>query len=170
MWEWVWYILTFFVLVAGLFINLLGLPGLWLMLAVAGVYAFMTDLLFLGWKSLAALFILAVGAEIVEFVAGAAGAKTAGGSKRGMVGAIVGGLIGGVLGTFIPVPIVGTLVGLVVGAFVGAAGVEYMVRKDVEHSMRVGIGAAKGRFWGTVFKSAFGIAMLILAMITGFPR
>jgi hypothetical protein len=48
--------------------------------------------------------------------------------------------------------------------------VELMIRRDVEHSLRVGLGAARGRFWGTMFKSAFGVAMLLVAMWAGFPR
>lgn len=170
MWDWLWYVLLMALAqIVGLFLNLLGLPGLWVMLAAAGIYAFVTHLLHIGWPGLIAMFLLAVAAEIVEFVAGAAGSKKAGGTKRGMLGAIVGALIGGVFGTGF-LPIIGTLVGAILGAFVGAAIVELLIRQDVEHSLRVGIGAAKGRFWGTVFKSAFGIAMMIIALWAGWPR
>lgn len=169
MWDWLGFVLMALVQLAGLFLNLLGLPGLWVMLAAAGVYALVTKMIYIGWPGLVAMLVLALAAEIVEFAAGAAGSKKAGGSKRGMLGAIAGALIGGILGTGF-LPIVGTLIGAIAGAFAGAAIVEMMIRKDVEHSLRVGIGAAKGRFWGTVFKSAFGLAMMVVAIWAGWPR
>ena len=36
--DWVYYIALVALLVTGIFVNLLGLPGLWLMLASAAVY------------------------------------------------------------------------------------------------------------------------------------
>lgn len=169
MWDWIWYVLMLLMQVVGLFLNLLGVPGLWVMLAATGVYAFITEMAYIGWPGLIAMFILALAAEIVEFVAGAAGSKQAGGSKRSMLGAIVGALIGGIFGTGL-LPVIGTLIGAILGAFVGAVIVELMIRQDVEHSVRVGIGAAKGRFWGTVFKSAFGLAMMGVAAWAGWPK
>ena len=163
LWDVTCYILLVALLITGLFVNLLGLPGLWLMLASAAGYAWATGWnRHVGWQSLAVLLVLAVVAEVVEFVAGSAGAKKAGGSKRGMIGAVIGGLLGGFFLTFIPVPIISTIVGVCLGTFLGAWTVELLVGKEMGHSMQIGVGAAKGRLLGTMLKTLFGVAILIV--------
>jgi uncharacterized protein YqgC (DUF456 family) len=156
---------------AGLFLTLLGLPGLWLMVGTVGAFAWLTQWdRYIGWPAMVTVLVLAILAEIVEFVAGAAGSAKAGGSKRGMAGAIVGGVVGGIaLSILLPIPVIGTLVGVCLGSFAGAFVVEVGIGKEVEHSMRVGIGAAKGRFWGTIWKLAFGVLILITAMVAALP-
>ncbi len=167
--DWIYYLLLFILLVVGLFVNIIGLPGLWLMVASYGAYAWATwDRGYVGLSSLIAVIVLALLAELVEFVAGAAGSKAAGGSKRGMAGAIIGGIVGGIAGTPI-FPIVGTIIGACLGSFAGAFLIEAAIGRSHEESMKIGLGAAKGRFWGIVAKSAFGIAMLIVALYAAFP-
>lgn len=168
--DWTYYLLLLALCVVGLVINILGLPGLWLIVASAIAYAWATDLVHLGMWGVISLFGLALLAELVEFLAGSAGAKAAGGSKRGMAGAVVGGLVGGIVGTaVIPIPVIGTIVGAVVGSFVGAAIVEYGIGRTAEHSFRVGIGAAKGRFWGIVSKTAIGLVMTVVVIVLAIP-
>jgi uncharacterized protein len=169
--TWIYYLILIAMLCVGWFINIVGLPGLWLMIAAYGVYAWMTGWnIYVGWASLLAMLLLAVAAEVAEFLAGAAGSKAAGGRRRGMIGAIIGGFVGAIFFTgLVPIPIVGTIIGVCLGTFIGAAVIEYG-GKDLSHSMRVGVGAAKGRFWGIVSKSLFGLAMLIVGIIGGWPR
>jgi uncharacterized protein YqgC (DUF456 family) len=163
-----YYILLLILMLTGLFLNIIGLPGLWLIVLSYIVYAWATGWnIYVGLPSIVALLILALAAELVEFMAGAAGSHAAGGRKRGMLGAVVGGIIGGIVGTGV-IPIVGTIVGACAGAFIGAFALEY-ADKDADHAMRVGIGAAKGRFWGIVWKSAFGILMFLVAAFCGLP-
>ncbi len=105
-----------------------GLPGTWILLALALVvelsdraYAQSPEPQTFGWWLLIACLALALFGELLEFLAGAAGTKVGGGSRRGMVGAIVGGILGAILLTpVIPVPLVGTLVGALIGTFCGA--------------------------------------------------
>src|SRR6266498_418726 len=95
--AWLWYLALLAVQCFGLFFNLLGLPGLWLMVGAAAGYALVMGFdRYLGWPGLISILALAVVADVLEFVAGSAGAKAAGGSRRGMVGAIVGALVGGI--------------------------------------------------------------------------
>ena len=167
--DWVWYVALVALLVVGWFVNILGLPGLWVMVLAHLGYALVTGWdVHAGWPSLVAVVVLAGIAEVIEFVAGAAGSKAAGGSKRGMAGAIIGGLAGGIAGTPI-FPVVGTIVGAVAGAALGAYVIELMVGRTHDDSLRIGIGAAKGRFWGIVWKSLFGAAILIVSVITAWP-
>src|SRR5688500_2961125 len=167
--DWVWYIGLAAVLIFGWFINVLGLPGLWVMILAAGAYAWGTGFHYLNWWHLGILVGIGLLAELVEFVAGGAAAKQAGGSGRATWGAIVGGVIGAIFFT-IPLPIIGTIIGACLGAFLGAYLAEYTVRGETDHLMRVGWGAAKGKFWGILSKLAFGVAILLVALIVGVPR
>jgi uncharacterized protein YqgC (DUF456 family) len=166
--EWIYYILLILMGLCGLFVTLLGLPGLWLMVAAYAGYAWLTRWdVYIGWPSMIALLVLAALAEVVEFFAGAAGSKAAGGRKRGMFGAVVGAVIGGIV--LSPVfPVVGTIFGACLGAFIGAAVLEFYDR-DARHAFRVGMGAARGRFYGIISKLAFGMAMFIILVIAALP-
>ena len=167
--DWTYYLLLLALLVIGLFVNILGLPGLWLMVASYGAYWWATwDRGYVHLSSVITIIVLALLAELVEFVAGAAGSKAAGGSKRGMAGAIVGGIAGGIVGTPI-FPVVGTIIGACFGSFAGAFLVEAAIGRSREESMKIGFGAAKGRFMGIIAKLAFGIAMLVVALYAAFP-
>jgi len=168
--DWVYYAVLIALLVAGLFINVLGLPGLWVMVASALGYAWVTGWRHVGWPALVALVVLALAAEAIEFVAGSAGAKKAGGSKRGMAGGLVGGLLGAIFLSVIPIPGVAQLVGAIIGTFIGVVAVELLfVGKAVDRSVQIGVGAAKGRFWGTIFKTLIGVIMFFVALVTAFP-
>ena len=167
--DWIYYLLLIVVLLTGLLLNILGLPGLWLMVAAFGGYALLTRWEnYVGWPSLIALVVLGLLAELVEFLAGAAGSKSAGGRRRGMIGAIVGGFLGAIFLSVIPILVVSQIVGACLGAFLGAAIMEYTDR-DMAHSLRVGVGAAKGRLWGILSKLAFGCVMLIVAIVAALP-
>jgi len=160
--DWAYYSLLVALLLAGLFINLLGLPGLWVMVVSALGYAWLTDWRYLGWPGLVALLVLALVAELVEFLAGSAGAKKAGGSKRGMIGGIVGGLLGAIFLSVIPIPGVAQLVGAIIGTFLGVVAVELLwVGKQVDHSVQIGV--------GTVLKTLIGVIMFFVALVTAFP-
>lgn len=167
--PWLWYLLLLTVQVFGLLFTVLGLPGLWVMVAAVAGYAWITKFdVYVGWPGLVAVIVLATVAEVMEFVAGSAGAKQAGGSRRAMIGAVVGALIGGFLFS-IPVPILGTIFGVCLGAFVGAAVVEMGIVGDPSHSMKVGWGAAKGRFYGIMLKLLFGVAIFIVTVCVAIP-
>lgn len=167
--PWLWYLLLIALQFTGLSLTVLGLPGLWLMVAALIAYAWLTTMgHYIGWTTLIIILALALTAEVLEFYVGSAGAKKAGASRRGMIGALVGALIGGFLFT-IPVPILGTIFGVCAGAFVGAALVEMGIVGDPAHARRVGWGAAKGRFLGILLKLAFGLLMLIYTLIAALP-
>ncbi|MEL7240511.1 MAG: DUF456 family protein, partial [Planctomycetota bacterium] len=119
---WIYYLLLAITSLFGLVLNLLGLPGLWLMVVAQAVYGWWTGWQIVSWPSCLAVLLLALFAELLEFVAGAAGSKQAGGSKRSIAGAVGGGVIGGIVFTpLIPIPVVGTVAGACIGAFLGAA-------------------------------------------------
>lgn len=144
------------------------LPGTWLILAVAMLTAWWRwDLGTIGAGTLILLALLVALGEVVEFFAGAAGSRRAGGSKRGAVLAVVGGLVGAVLGSLL-LPLIGTLAGACVGAGVGAALGDRWAGREWGMAMRVGRGAAVGKFWGTMAKAAIAVGMwawLVVAVV-----
>jgi uncharacterized protein YqgC (DUF456 family) len=144
-------------------LTVVGLPGTWMLLGGAVI----VEALRHGTFSLTTLVIAGVIAllgELVEFLAGALGAKAQGASRLAGLGAIVGGLIGAVAGTvLLPAPIIGAIIGSAVGSGAGAAGVELARRKKTTHQvLRIGAGAFAGRLLATVLKGACALAMMIL--------
>jgi len=166
--DWLYYLLLLAISLVGLFLNILGLPGLWLMVASAAGYALLTNAQYMGWPTLVTLVVLGAVAELLEFVAGAAGSKAAGGRTRGMIGAIVGAIFGGLFLSIIPIPVISTILGACLGAFIGAAVMELWDR-DFRHAISVGLGAARGRFMGILVKGAVGVVMLVVILIAGLP-
>lgn len=159
-------------------LNVLQLPGNWLMVATTAVVAWWrwdaskgpNDQMF-SLYVLIAIVVLAVAGEVLEFVAGAAGAKKAGASRRASWAALVGGLLGALVGTFaIPIPIVGSLVGACGGACVGAWAAELSAGREMDHAVRTGVGAGVGRLAGTLIKMALGgVIWLIVAVAAFWP-
>ena len=151
------------------------LPGTWLMIGFAVGIHLIDQAWFLpegassstGWWAIGIGVALAVVGEIVEFAAGAFGAKVGGGSKRSSWGAIIGAFVGAIgLTPIIPVPIVGTLIGAIVGAFVGAMVGEMSGKRPrtAGQAVKPAIGASIGRALGTTGKLI--IALLVLAVLS----
>jgi uncharacterized protein len=149
--------------------TLIGLPGAWLLVALAAFIEIFVPMF--GWGSIGIAALLALAGEIIETLAGAAGTRAGGGSTRGMVGAILGGLVGGIAFTgLIPIPIVGTLVGAAVGTFAGAAIGEITGDRapDVGETVRAATGATIGRLAGTMGKTLLACAAWVLLTLRAF--
>lgn len=162
------YILLFICLIAGLAIVIVNLPGLWVMALAAAVYAVLTSLSLITPKVLLLLLGLALVAEIIDVFAAGAGAKRAGASRRGLIGAIVGGMLGGFIFSFI-LPLIATLAGVCLGTFLGALIAELSAGKEVGQSVRIGVNATAGRLIGTLCKLSFGAVMLLITMWYAWP-
>jgi uncharacterized protein len=168
--DWAWYIILFALLCLGFLLTLLTLPGNWLMIVATAVYAKLTHWKILGWKVILLLVVLGVIGEIIDTVAGSAGATKAGGTRRGAIGAFVGGILGAVFFTgLIPIPIVGTIVGVILGVFAGAALFELSGGRETGEAIGVGVGAAHGRFLGMLAKIAFAGIIFLVGTFAGFP-
>jgi uncharacterized protein YqgC (DUF456 family) len=167
--HWAGYAILLLLCLAGIFITLMGLPGLWVMVAAALLYAWYTSFQYVGLWTLVILGAIAALAELIEFFAGSAGAKKAGGSQRAAWGALIGGLLGAIFLT-IPLPIIGTTIGLCIGVFAGALIGEMTVRDDAAHSIRVGVAATKARIYAIIIKLLFSIAMIGITAIKAWPR
>jgi hypothetical protein len=169
MWiYWVYYLSLLALLLVGLGITIMTLPGLWLMLAAAALYAWGTAGQFIGWWTLGVLLVLAGIAEVIETTSAGAAARGAGAGRRGTWGALIGGIIGGILLT-IPLFLVGTLIGVCVGSFLGAMIAELTAGQEVGRSALIGLHAARGRFTGTLIKLGFGCVMFVIVVVKALP-
>ena len=146
------------------------LPGNWLM--VIGTYLFawwQWDRGVFGWPLLVIITVLALIAELIEFFAGAGGAKKAGASWMGAIAAIAGAIFGAIAGTFIiPVPLFGTMLGACLGAGLFTWIAERISGKEHNHSVRSGVGAGTGVLIGTLSKFCIGCVIWLLIAIAAF--
>jgi uncharacterized protein YqgC (DUF456 family) len=177
---WIYYIWALVLLFAcGLawLTTLIGLPGNWLIVGFAALFAWLVELQAgrgVTWTTVAVLAGLALLGEIVEFAAGAAGAAKQGASKRSVALAMIGAVIGSVLGLAVgsPIPVLGSfvmaLLGGAAGAFFGAYSGEAWKGRPHDARVAAGRGAFTGRIWGAVGKLAVGAIMLVIVAWEAF--
>src|SRR5438034_66998 len=85
-----------------LLLNLLGLPGNWLIVITTALVVFAQrhgPAHLFSVPTLVTITVLAGLGEVMELGAGAAGARQAGASRRGSAGALLGGVAGAIAGT-----------------------------------------------------------------------
>lgn len=181
--EWLFYLASTLFVVLGLgslVLTAIGLPGNWILVGLAVVVE-LTDHLYMGvptetygWWVIGGCALGVVGGELIETLTGAAGTKVAGGTRRGMTGAVIGGIVGAIVLTpLIPVPIVGTLIGALLGTFTGALIAERSHKdRDPEQSigkdLKAATGATLGRLVGTIAKTVIGVVIWIVLLAVMF--
>ncbi len=136
-----------------------GAPLLFLGLVAA---AWAEQFAYVGWGTLAVLGVLCLLAYLVDFAAGAFGARRFGASGRSVAGAALGTLVGLFFG----------LPGVLLGPFLGAVAGELTVNHNLRHAGKAGVGATLGLALGAAAKIALAFAMLgiFLAMrLLGSP-
>jgi len=127
------------------------LPGNILIFAGALVYGIFTEFEEVTLWVLAALASISIGAQVLDYVAGAYGAKRFGASKYGIWGAIIGGILGF---------IILNIVGLIVGVFLGAILPEMLLGQNLREALRVGWGSLLGFLGGTLMKFVLGLVTI----------
>lgn len=108
---------------------------------------------------LAGVVVIALAAEGLVYLAQAYGAKRAGASWKGVVGAILGGL----LGLFVLPPL-----GILIGPIVGAVAGELIGGKRGSEALKAGLGALLGTLGGVVLKFAAAVTMVGLVALSLF--
>lgn len=149
---------------------LFGLPGNWLIVISTWLFAWWRwDEGIFSIYTLVAISVLAVVGELFEFFGGMHGAKRAGASWPGSIGALAGAIMGAILGTFlIPILFLGTLLGACIGAGLGAWALEFSRGKKMEQSVRYAVGAGLGEFLGITSKFALGIIIWFVVATAAF--
>jgi uncharacterized protein len=170
--AWLYYTLAIGLVAAGFvcwLTNLFSLPGNWALLGLTALFAWLIphdNSRGISSSAVWILLALAIAGEVIEFVAGAAGAAKRGASRRSiwlsLIGALAGSIGGAIVG--LPIAIVGSpiaaLLGGAAGAFAGAYLGETWAERPHGQSFEVAKGAFLGRLWGTVGKFAVGAVML----------
>jgi uncharacterized protein YqgC (DUF456 family) len=151
------------VIILSLILIVLGMPGLWIMVASAVTYNLVVPGDPIGWFTLVAVAVLALVAELLEFTMTGRYARKYGGSRRAGWGAIIGSIVGAMVG--FPVPIVGPIIGAFVGSFLGALVAELTGGASAGASTRVATGALIGRVVSTVLKIGIGFTIGIWIFI-----
>jgi hypothetical protein len=153
------YVALGLLMLIGLALTPLGLPGNWLILACAMGYGFITGWDKFGWEYIALLAGAAFAGEILEFLSASAGARRYGSSRGGEVAALIGSLGGAVIGAGVGF-LVGALLGAFAGAFLAVFVYEYARLNDSRQAVRAGMGALVGKTVAVIMKEVIGVAMV----------
>ena len=177
----VYYLLAVVLVVASLgawLATVFTLPGNWLMLVLAAVFAWAYPAEpgpGVSWTVVLVLLGLATLGEGLELTAGMAGAARQGASRRAMALSLGGAFAGSLLGAMLLsvfLPVVGTLIGAVVGGAAGAFGGAYLGEwwkgREAAERVAVGMGALVGRVLGTLSKLLVGAVMVAVITIAAF--
>ena len=159
-------VITIILWVLAIILILAGLVGLVLPLLPGAPLLFVGLLLaawaegfeYVGAWTIVALAIMALLTYVVDFLAGAFGAKRYGASNRAIAGAAIGALVG----LFFGIP------GVLLGPFVGAVIGELSAQRNIEEAGRAGIGATVGLLLGVAAKLTLGFAMLGIFLVARF--
>jgi uncharacterized protein YqgC (DUF456 family) len=142
--------------IAGLFVP--AIPGPTFLLLGLIFASWAEDFIYIGWGTISGLVVLTALAFLIDFMAGALGAKKSGASRRATLGALIGAIVGLFFG------IIGIFVGPFIGAFLG----ELSVRKRSTQAAQVGINVLIGIIIGAAAKVAIGFAMIGLYVIVRY--
>ncbi len=163
--DYVVFFLFIIVALAGLFSIILGFPGNFIIFAGSLFYGWYCDFKGITLEVLLLLLILAISAEVLEFIIGIAGSRKHKSSNRAIIGSIMGGIVGAIFGA----PILfgaGAILGAFIGAFLGAFIVELVGSKGFDQALQSGWGAFLGRVGGTITKGIIGITMISIAVFS----
>ena len=150
-WTILWWLLSGLIVIAGLAGTVVpALPGVPLVFLGLFVGAWIGDFQTIAWATIGVLAVLALLAWIVDFVAGAAGARYLGASSRAFWGASIGAVAGIFFG----------VVGMLLGPFIGAVLGELSGGSNVVQSGRAGLGAWIGMVVATAVKLAIAFLMI----------
>lgn len=156
------YLLLALAQLLGLVLIPFGLPGLWIQVGALAVYGWATDFATVGLYPLLAVGLLALLAELAEFLLAGRMARRYGGGRRAAVGALLGGVVGALLG--VPVPLLGSVIGAMLGSFAGAALLELTTGRGATPAVRVGWGALVGRVVAVAMKGGLGVVIAVLVL------
>ncbi|MBE9009736.1 DUF456 family protein [Pseudanabaenaceae cyanobacterium LEGE 13415] len=115
------------------------------------------------------VFVLSLG---IDFLATYWGAKKAGASNWGQIGAFVGFVLG-FLGFLPTLPIgglLGPIIGLFFGPLVGAIVGEFLYRKDAMIAIKAGVGIVVGSVLGNLVQGVLALLTVAVFIFTTFPQ
>ncbi|BAU40727.1 DUF456 domain-containing protein [Leptolyngbya sp. O-77] len=162
----------YWILVAVMLVGVIGsvapaIPGIGLIALAIAVWGLVNGFTGLGIPLSVAVVCLVVGTG-VDFLATYLGAKKAGASKWGQLGAVVGLLLG-VFGLLPALPFGGPFLGLLIGPIAGAILGEFLFRKDLWLAIKAGLGIVVGSLIGRLVQFILAIATFAVFLWTTLP-
>lgn len=145
-----WVLAAVLVVVGVLGLLLPALPGAPLLFGGLLIAAWLEDFAYVGPWTLTFLAILAALTYVIDFLAGALGAKGFGATKHAMIGAFVGAVVGIFFG----------LPGILLGPFIGAVLGELLADRSLQEAGAAGLGATIGLALGVAAKMALAFSMI----------
>jgi hypothetical protein len=150
-----------------------GIPGPSLILAAILVWTIVQGFN-VSWVPLIAIFVILILSAGVELLATYWGAKQAGASKWGQIGALIGlGL--GFFGLLPALPLGGPLLGILVGPLVGAIIGEFFYRRDLpleertKQSVKAGVGVVVGSLIGNLIEGLLAFVAVVIFVWSTWP-
>lgn len=153
--EWMLYGGTALAVVGLLGMFLPVLPGPVFLFAGIVLVAWADQFTRIGPGMLALIAVLTVAASVVDYAASALGAKTAGATRWGVLGALLGAIVGLPFG----------LLGIIIGPAVGAVAAEFIHDRNLRQAARAGLGTVAGFLLGMVGKAVLGFTAAGLALL-----
>jgi uncharacterized protein len=161
-------IILLVIALAAVSLNVVSLPGNWVILAAGLAMSIYHGGHQPNWVVLVAILVVLLGAELIEFLSGMVGARKFGASKAAAWAAIAGAVIGGLVG--VP-PITLMMLGVdhlfaaVAGAFLAAWMVELLRQRPMKEASLAALGAALGRGTGLAAKIGAGVLAWVILLL-----
>ena len=171
--------IVYWVLIAVMLVGVIGavvpaVPGPSLILGAILVWTIVQGFGNVSWPPLIAIFVILILSAAVEFLASYWGAKQAGASKWGQIGALVGlGL--GFFGLLPALPFGGPLIGILLGPLIGAFIGEFLYRRELELTSRTkvafkaGIGVVVGSLIGNLIEGILALVAVVIFVWSTWP-
>lgn len=105
----------------------------------------------------------------IDFLATYWGAKQAGASKWGQIGAFIG-LVVGILGLLPALPFGGPLLGILLGPLLGAILGEYFYCRNIKLALKAGVGIVVGSLVGNLIQGVLAFAAVGVFLFTTWPQ
>jgi uncharacterized protein YqgC (DUF456 family) len=172
--------ILYWVLIAVMLVGVVGavvpaIPGPSLILAAIFVWTIVQGFGSVSWPPLIAIFVILILSAGVELLASYWGAKQAGASKWGQIGALVGlGL--GFFGLLPALPFGGPLIGILVGPLLGAIVGEFLYRRELplgertKVAVKAGVGVVVGSLIGNLIEGLLAFVAVVIFVWSTWPQ
>ncbi len=162
-------VLTWFffgsVLILALPLQLLGLPGTWLLVCDALVLRWVAGPQWMDYRTVTVLGLMALLAELLELAAAVRGARSGPAVRGAVTASLLGAFIGGILGAPILFGL-GALPGMAAGAWVAVFVLALARGLPSGEGARAAFAALTGRLKGTALKVITAVAMVAVILVT----
>lgn len=164
-------ILLGIILLAVCLLQIVGLPGNWIVLAIVVLWKLVgpdATTVDVTWFFILAAAIIAGIGEIMEWLAQIKLGGKFGSSAKGNWGGIIGSFIGAII--LLPLFFgFGAILGALAGAYAGCFIVEFICKRRLYQAHKAAWGAFVGRFLGMGLKLGIGIAIVVMSVARMWP-